>query len=63
MGLTAALHRLADSGGVIVSNNGRRITAAEIEPITKLGQRAVSCRSFAVTDSEAKGEWAHETGY
>ncbi|WP_028559825.1 hypothetical protein [Paenibacillus pinihumi] len=56
-GMTAAIQALAASGGVIVSNKGRRLKAGDLAPITKLGRYAVSCRNVAVTDSEIKGEW------
>ncbi|MBJ6364215.1 hypothetical protein ACFOQM_23630 [Paenibacillus sp. GCM10012307] len=55
-----AIQTVAYYGGSIVSNKGTRFLAADIEPITKLGRYAVSCRNIAVTEAEIKGEWTHE---
>jgi hypothetical protein len=56
MNLIAAIIAAAD-GATIVSNVGRTYKPADLAPIVRIGNRAISYRSVRVTESERKGTW------
>lgn len=56
MNLIAAINAAAD-GAIIVSNAGRTYQLADMEPIVRIGKRAISFRSCGMTEGERKGTW------
>lgn len=56
MNLIAAINAAAD-GAVIVSNAGRTYKLADMEPIVRIGKRAISFRTCGMTRKEREGAW------